>query len=317
VILATRPTATRATITTFGFLAALATLGTASNGCRKDEAAPARLDRTPVVARVGESTIFARDLAAHMRTQGLNASRALDQLVTFELLARAASEDAASAATATDAADAERLRNLEIQRLIEREIEPQLVSGAIDEAEVRSLYDRARPRFVHGRLVQVALLCVFTGARMKAEPRARAGENARKLKAYLDSRRGTAAAARESSPAAELELVAADPAWIERKVTFTTVWQGADSPFPAVVGKAVQTLAKPGDTTELVGDETGFYIARYLSEKPPENVPFEEAAPRIREEMYEPWRRRRFLQLSLALAQGHDIQVFPENLSKL
>lgn len=273
------------------------------------------------MARVGDSTIFANDLAAHMRTTGLSVSRALDQLVTFELLARAASEDAAGAATATatatDAGDAQRLRNLEIQRLIEREIEPQLAPSAIDEAEVRSLYDRARPHFVHGRLVQVALLCVFTGARMKAEPRARAAESARKLKAYLDGRRETAAAAGQPSPAAELELVAADPAWIERKVTFTTVWQGADSPFPAVVGKAVQALAKPGDTTELVGDETGFYIARYLSEKPPENVPFEDAAPRIRQEMYEPWRRQRFLQLSLALAQGHDIQVFPENLSKL
>jgi len=316
-MLATRARATRATraTATLGVLAALATLGASSNGCRKDEAAPQRLDGTPVVARVGDSPIHARELAAQMRTWGLSASRALDQLVTFELLARAASEDAA--ATPTDAADAERLRNVEVQALIEREIEPQLASSAIDEREVRSLYDRALPRFVHGRLVHVALLCVFTGARMKAEPRARAAENARTLKAYLDGRRGRAAAPGQASPAAELEAVAANPAWIERKVTFTTVWQGADSPFPAVVGKAVQTLAKPGDTTELVGDETGFYIARYLSEKPPENVQFEEAAPRIRQEMYEPWRRQRFLQLSLALAQGHDIQVFAENLSKL
>src|SRR5690349_24285442 len=35
-------------------------------------------------------------------------------------------------------------------------------------------YERARSAFVHPRLVEIAILSVYTGARMKAEPRAQA-----------------------------------------------------------------------------------------------------------------------------------------------
>ena len=107
------------------------------------------------------------------------------------------------------------------------------------------------------------------------------------------------------------------PEWVERNVSFTTVWQGEDAPFPRVVGRAVAALTRPGDTTDVVGDDTGYYIARYVAERPAENVSFAQAAPGLREEMFEPWRRQRFLQLAMEMAKDHDITVDPEAINLL
>lgn len=291
--------------TTFGLWIAAA--AAVSGGCaRKGLPETTVSSGGPVVARVADVAIHASALAAQMSRTGGDRMRALDELVTFELLARAA---AAAGEGIDQEGDLEAQRSLKVQRLVEREIEPRITRTAIDDSEVRAVYDRAKNRFVHGRLVQVAVLCVFTGARMKPEPRARAEAIARQLEAAL--------AARGAHTSAEFEAVSKEPAWIERKVSFTTVWQGQgdDQPFPSVVGRAVQTLARPGQMTGVVGDETGYYLALYLDEKPPLNVSLSEAAPEIRQEMFEPWRRQKFLQLALTLAQGHDIEVFPENFA--
>ncbi|MBC8131950.1 MAG: peptidyl-prolyl cis-trans isomerase [Deltaproteobacteria bacterium] len=279
---------------------------TSAAACGRQSLPVAALPESPVVATVAGVPIHASQVALQMRHKDRRG--ALDELVTFEVLARAA----ASAGTdEPQATEREALRLLKIQRLVQREIEPRLTHDAIDEADVRAVYDRAKSRFVHGRLVETAVLCLFTGARMRPEPRARIEDNARKLKTYL--------AHRSSYSRVDFEAISKDPIWIERKVSFATVWQeeGQDRPFPKVVGRAIHALAAPGAITDLVGDETGYYIALYLSEKAPSNVSFAAAASEIRQEMYEPWRRQKFLQLALAMAQGHDIEVFPENFPLL
>jgi hypothetical protein len=278
----------------------------AGASCRRQEFIPVGGPSTEVVATVAGAPIHAADVAAQMGRSGVDARRALEELMTFEILARAAANQAP---TSPDPVEREAQRNVKVQRLIEREIEPRLAPDAIDDSDVRALYERGKARFVHGRLVQVAVLCLFSGARMKAEPRARVEENAQKLRAFL--------ASRPTAEAGDFDAIAKDPVWIDRKVSVTTVWQDRDHPFPPVVGRAVQSLSRPGNTTDLVGDETGYYIARYISEKPAEDISFAQAAPGIRQEMYEPWRRQRFLQLSLAMAHGHDIEVFPETFPRL
>lgn len=277
-------------------------------GCRPAERRRQTAPLSPVVATVAGVPLRAADVRTQMRARGTDAARALDDLVTFELLARAAA-DASDRGPA--AAELEALTAAKVSRLIEREIEPRIAASAIPESEVRALYERGKGRFVHGRLVQVAVLCVFTGARMKAEPRARAAETARRLKEVIDSAAHTGTTA---MTAAAFEAISQNPVWMDRGVSFTTVWQSEDTPFPPVVGRAVQALTKAGDLTALVADETGNYIALYLGERPPENISLAEAAPALKKDMYEPWRRRRFLQLSLEMAQGHTIEVYPENL---
>jgi hypothetical protein len=260
-----------------------------------------------VVARVAGRPILASEIARDARLSGTDPTAALEARVRFELLATAA----AAAGVPPSPADEESLRQAKVERLIEDTLEPRLRRDAIPEAEVRAFYDRVRKRFVHGRLVQVAVLCVFSGARMKAEPRARAARRAGELRDYLDAHPGLADDA--------FLAIAHDPAWTERmpSVSSATVWQDEAEPFPVVVGKAVARLGRRGETTPLVGDESGYYVARYLGERPPENVSFAEARPRLEEEMWPPWRRRRFLDLTLELARGHEVEAFPESFPAL
>jgi hypothetical protein len=286
-------------------LAALASVPLTT--CGKPAPPPAEAQSSgAIVARVGAVSITAGQLAAQMgRAPGLTVRQALDQRITFEVLA----QEAAGAPPVPSPDDLAERKKVEVQRLIEREIEPQLRPESIPEADVRALYQRGKRRFVHGRLVQATVACLFTGARMNDVRRARAEANAKLLAAYLQTH--------PPRSSADLEAVVKQPEWVDRQISVTTVWQEeqAGEPFPAAVGHALSALHKPGDRTPLVGDETGYYIAVYAAEEPPSDQSFEEVAPALRAEMYEPWRRQRFLRLTMDLSAGHDIEVFPENLT--
>jgi len=266
---------------------------------------PQAMPAGAIVARVGTVPITADQVAAQLaRAPGLSVRQALAQRITFEVLAQAAA-DHQTAPTAQEVAER---KNAEVERLVEREIEPQLRPESIPDADVRALYERGKRRFVHGRLVQATVLCLFTGARMSAERRARIEANAKLLAADLDGH--------PTLSPAEAEALARQPRWADRQVSVTTVWQDEQEgqPFPPVVSRALAGLHKPGDRTPLVGDETGYYIAFYLAEEAPLAQTFEQVAGTLRAEMYEPWRRQRFLRLTRDLAAGHDIEVFPDNL---
>ncbi|HEY8924055.1 MAG TPA: peptidylprolyl isomerase, partial [Polyangia bacterium] len=260
-----------------------------------------------VVARVGDVPITAADVAAQMAASpGIGRRRALEDRIVFELLAQEAARHDLPPDTVDQHAA---LVAVEAQRLVERDIEPRLTREAISDADVRALYERGRPRFVHGRLVETAVVHVFTGARMKDEPRARSEQNARLMRAALDQH--------PPRTLAELEAFVQQKEWIDRKVGLTKVWQDVDGdqPFPAVVARALRSLSTPGALTPLVGDETGYYVAMYLSERPAENRTFAEVAPGLRAEMYEPWRRQRFMRLATELTAGHDIEANPDLLT--
>jgi len=286
--------------------AALAVLGCGrggSGGSRPSaDAGPGAL----VVARAGDVPITAADVAAQMASSGTDRRRALEERIVFELLAQEAARHELPPDTPDQHAA---LVAVEAQRLVERDIEPRLTRAAISDADVRALYERGRPRFVHGRLVETAVVHVFTGARMKAEPRARAEQNARLLRQALDDH--------PPRSLTDLEAFVQQKEWIDRKVGLTKVWQDVDGdqPFPPVVARALRPLSSPGALTPLVGDETGYYVAMYLAERPAENRSFADVAPGLRAEMYEPWRRQRFMLLATELTAGHDIEAYPDLLT--
>ena len=271
-------------------------------------APPTWLPADPVVATVDGVGIRASQLAAQMQRRGSADRRAaLQDCVEFELLARAAQ----AGAIPSDPDDQAAVRLATVQRLVERELEPLLTPKAIPDAEVRALYEKGKPRFVHGRLVQALVMGFFTGARMKPERRAQAEHNATLLKAFLDQHPGL------GRPA--LEALAKEPVWAARKLSVSMVWQEENQgePYPLIVGRALATVRGAGALTPLVIDETGAYIALYLDEKPPENRTFEQVAPELRAQMFEPWRRQRFLRLVTDLAAGHDVSVDPDAVAQL
>ncbi len=255
----------------------------------------------PALARVGDVAILRSDVATQMRATGQNERAALDDLIHFELLARAAAQSVSPADHDVRAATEAML----VQRYIETDLEPHLGKADIPDDVLRGVYDRALKIFVHPRLVDVATLSVYTGARMKPEPRARATAAAHALDELLRrSPRHTVD---------EFESIARDPAWKERKVQYSRTWQAIDDPFPAEFGREAQRLARPGDVTPMVAAQTGFHVALYLGERPSENVTFAEARDRLRDEIYERWRTGRFLEFTQAAAGAHTIEAYPSN----
>jgi hypothetical protein len=256
-----------------------------------------------VVARVDGIAINASDVAAEIRRGGGSPRAALERLIDFELLAEVA---AATVSPATDDDVAEARDRAAVQVLLERDLEPHLGKESIPDDVLRGLYQKALSVFVHPRLVEVGLLIVYTGARMKDLPRAEAVATARALDSAVRGQPATP----ESWKA-----LAALPAWRDRKVQFTRTWQALDEPFPVEVGRAVANLQHPGDTTPLIINEMGCFLACYVSERPPENVTFEQARDQLRNQVYERWKKAQFLEFAQAAANPHRIEAYPERFA--
>jgi parvulin-like peptidyl-prolyl cis-trans isomerase-like protein len=280
-------------------LAAAAALA-AGGACQKRPPAVAAAARESV-ADVAGVAISRAALLAEMRRGGKDARAALEDLIQAELLAAAAAPAVAGDPEVADARD-----RAAVQRMVERELEPKLTKQAIPDDVLQQVYDKARSVFVHPRLVEVAMLSVYTGGRMKDEPRAQARATARELEAYVRAKN-------PPTPDA-FEAVASEPAWRERKVKHARLLQALEEPFAADVGRVVATLKGPGDTTPLIEAESGFHIARYVSERPAENITFEAARPRLRDQIFERWRQSAFLDFAQAAAGSHVIEAYPERL---
>ena len=134
-----------------------------------------------VVARVGTVEIKQADVLRQMRFSGKAPREALDELIRFELLAAAAS----AVVPASDPDVVQAQAGAAVARMIAHEIEPRLGKQDVPDVVLRDVYEKARKAFVHPRLVEVAMLNVYTGARMKDAPRASAAETARALEQYL------------------------------------------------------------------------------------------------------------------------------------
>ena len=294
--------------------ALLVLLSTASGGCgvststSTSAGASSRPGMTSagqvVIAAVDGAPISREQLLNEMRRTGKDARVALDQLIDDQLLAT----EAARALDPDDPDVLEATARAAVQLMLEREVEPRLGKDSIPDATLRSLYDKAHSAFVHPRLVEIALLSVYTGARMRDEPRARALETAKALEAYVR--------ARPVATPDDFRAIAGEPAWRDRHVKYARIWQGLDEPFAADLGRPVSTLTRPGQTTPLIVAESGDHLARYIGERPPENVTFEMARPTLRDQIAERWRQAQFLDFVQAAANPHRIEAFPERLAE-
>ncbi len=258
----------------------------------------------PVVAKVADVSIFASDVRAQAAKTGASSRDALEDLIAVELLATAARDRDRS--RAIDLEMYNTWKSALVERFLERELETRLSPQHVPDSYLRPFYDRAIDGFVHPRLVEIGVLSVYTGERMKPEARARRTQTARALAAFV--------AAAPPGTVSDFEAIAADPRWRDQKVVFTRTWQSGDRPFPEAVGRRAIALRKPGETTAQVEDESGFHIARYAAERPPKNVPFSEARAEILAEVYQRWKADEFLRLGHELSTRHKIKVFPERL---
>lgn len=255
-------------------------------------------DLGPVVARVGDSAIFAAQVSARAQAGGITAPQALEELISLHLRAARAR---ASGLPLSDAPP-----EILAQRLLEREFEVNTTQSKIPLRELRAVYERNIDQFVHPRLVRVALLSVWTGPRMKPEPRARNRSTAHELWNLIEGRPDRATVS--------FEKLAAEERWASRQVKYAELWQALEKPHGPAIGKAVQALRGKGELTGLLEDETGYHIARYLEERPAEQRSFQEVESTLRERLYPSWRQQKFVEFTRTLERVYGAEIFARRL---
>jgi hypothetical protein len=255
-----------------------------------------------VVARVGQVPIYASQVLAEAKRSAIPPRRALDDLVTTNLLAELARRDGFGPAPSSDP----EVESVLVQRLLERELEPSLRPEAVPDQNLRTLYDRAKHGFVHPRLVEIGVLAVYTGQYMKGPLREQRTRTAMDLAAYL-----------KGHPPRSLDdfiAVARDPAWSSRHVAYDRFLQSPDRPLSRKVGEEIVKLRAPGETTSLLEDDEGFYIARYLGERPPENITFEQVRAKLLAGYLSRWQQEQFVRFTDKLMQAHKIAAYFDRL---
>jgi hypothetical protein len=289
--------------TSLVLLLGVASCTTAQQSSQAEWAPVAAPDLGDVVAKVGGVPIFAKQLLAEAKRGGTTPRIALAHLIDEYLAAESAHRYGRAVAPVDDAD----VKSALVQRYVERELEAELDPSAIPTSTLRTVYEHVHDRFVHPRLVDVGILVVFTGALMKGEPRKMRAETASELASFL--------AQHPARSLDEFSAVAKDSKWATRNVVYRRMLQGTDQPLSKAIGSEIQKLHAPGQTTPLTSDDTGFYIARYIDERPPENVSFEQARGTIVAEYFEHWRQEQFLNLTGKMLRQHTIAEYFDRIT--
>jgi peptidyl-prolyl cis-trans isomerase C len=261
-------------------------------------------DLGAIVARVGEVPIFASQVLAEAKRTGRTPREALDDLVTFNLLAEQARQHGLRPAAMSD----EEVRSALVQRLLERDLEPSMTAESIPDQVLRPIYDKAKHLFVHPRLVEVGVLAIYTGALMKDKPREERTRTAKELATWVQTH--------PPKSLEEFSAIGRAPAWTSRHVSYAKFFQGTDRPLSSAVAPAIAALKTDGEMTQLLSDDAGFYIARYVGERPPENITFEQARAKLRAGYQDRWKRQHFQEYTNKLKQAHKVVAFFERLNE-
>lgn len=254
-------------------------------------------DLGALVAKVGDNPIYEKQVLAVAKIKAISNQKALETLIDLQLLATLARKDHTHLVADKD---------LLVQRLLDRDFEPSHLPASIPEKDLKRLYERAIDAYVHPRLVDIALLAFYTGSRMKEEPVKKRRQAAHELQAHL-----------KKYPPKTLQAfsaIASEPLWKEKQLVFQRFLQGPDKPLSSVVGKEVIKLRSEGEMTPLIEDENGLFVAFYVGEKTPRNIPFAAVREELRSSYYERWRIEQFLDFTRAMMQLHTIEIFPGNL---
>lgn len=260
-------------------------------------------DLGPVVARVGAVSVFSQQVKARAARSGVSASKALQELIDLNAVAERART------TMRLQPDDWEVQSASVQRLLEREFETSARAQDIPEQEIRRLYESAKDNFVHPRFVQIAALSLSVGAQSNRTERTRVAATARELMTHIS-------ATSDRSPEAFM-AIAAEPTWKEKGLRYGRFSQGPDKPLSARVGQAVAQLKAVGDTTGLIEDDTGFYVARFVAETPAADVSFERSKQELRDSYYPQWRSLRFAEFAKKIAESHQVESYPSRFGEV
>lgn len=259
--------------------------------------------REELAARVDGVPVTLDDVRAVLEehTEPLTSAEALDIAVRTELLAAEARKRGLG-----DSDHAQSARRTAMARvLLERTIDEGLGPEDVPLEVVERAYERQKERFVHGALRKVAHILVRDkkdpdGARGLAEEIYRAAKDVSSLEEF----EGVFDAFSVENKN-ELKLEKLPPF---DKSNQKLVSEFVDGAF---------AIPKAGKVGRPVRTEFGYHVIYVIEERPAENVSFEEARPKLEEELLPELKKRRARELERRLYKHGDVFIFENVLPVL
>ncbi len=292
----------------------------AASGCSSDDeesesrrvAAPVALvadaPDDPVVAEVAGRPVRASCVVAQARAAGGGVQEALSACIGFELLAKRAEElGYAERPEVIEARKREAARVLMTEEFAADFAEP----ADVPHAHLEELWPQARRRFDHPE----HRFTVYVRAPFPedAEPGSDAEQNARALAEEIYREMRDLEGLDETRFAALAREIAGDRA-IERGEPFDFSRHGrADESF----AEAAFAIEEVGAVSPPTRTPWGWDVILLTRVEPETRKGFEEALPRLRELVFEPSRRRAFLEWVDEISGAFRIEVHAENLDRL
>jgi hypothetical protein len=245
-----------------------------------------------IVAEVGQVSIHAGEVAAHMRSTGLGARPALEDLIRQELLA----QEARRRGLAGDPEVVLSRKQALVRRFVEVEFGAKNSSpSVIPDSDLRPVYQQRITMFQHGRVAKVWNVCT-------SPEQARAIWKDAKEHPPQTPEQFQEISVRHGVKAA---MVLTDEAWENfhadwRKAVFAAITKKGDLMAPAHLPAVAQSCS------DHVAWAEDFF--------PPRNDSFEQAREEVRTRIFEDWRKNAFLSWAGRMLAAHRIETHPERI---
>ncbi len=277
-------------------------LGACGRGGQKAASEP----NEPVVARVGDTRITARELSAQLARQppavrahyGSMARRKdfLDSQIQVELLAAEARKRGFDRDPDFQRAVKQQLVSTFLQRAVEQELKP----ADVPEADVEKYFRDHPSEFNQPEVVRVSQIVV--GDKRKAK------EVLAKVKALApDDTAGFAKLVAAHSEDKETMGRGGDMGMIQRDT----------AAYPKPVVTAAFALKEPNEVGGPVQSERGFHILRLTQRRPGSSRTYAEVKEELRQRLYQQMRARKMDDLLASIKQSTKVEIFEPELAKL
>jgi len=274
--------------------------------CSPKKAAPPPAPSEPIVARVGDESITARELSEQLAKQP-PAVRAhytspqrrkdfLENQIRFELLAGEARRRGFDKDPDFERAMKQQL----VSTYLQKEMEARLKPADIPDAEVEKYYREHSAEFNQPELARVSQIVV------------KDRNKARKLVAEVkklapDDVAGFAKIVAAHSEDPDSKTRGGDLGFFERD----------KSAHPKPVVEAVFALQKPGDVAGPIQTDRGFHLVRLVQRRPGSARTYAEASGDIRQRLYQQQRARRMDELLASIKQRTKVEIYEAELGKV
>ncbi len=270
---------------------------------------------TQVLARVGDMEITVEEFNRHLQERRdrspvpVDPVALLQELVDREVLA----QNARKSGLQDDPEVREKLRDVLIVQLKERQLTPQLEAATISDDEIKAAYEREKEQFTTPERVRLALLFL---SKPPGEDDEEERNIRRRLEAAIDKARQTGGSGESFGPIAaqdsedqESRYRGGEIGWVERGRQPLRI-----DPAAIEAGFALQS---PGLISDVIAAPNGFYVVKLLERQAAAPTPLAQVEPRLRSRLLSEKQEQILAGFQSQLRQGLSVEVHTDRLKDI